>query len=420
MKQSRSDEDIRDRVHVYLDGITKPQVIGTFYPNYNGHHGTHAFAYAPTWLENPVFFDLDPHLQPWQGEQFTRPSMSMFGAFGDAIPDRWGRMLLDRWEAVSAGLEKRPINMLDDAAYLLAVEDSTRVGALRFCRDEGSFLKESTLPIPSLKDLRSLADICLSIDTPESEQHPDNESRLAQLISASASLGGARPKASFQDSSGQLWIAKFPAREDDYDVGAWEYLLNRLAARAGIRVPPATLERLGGQYSTFCSKRFDRTSIGRRMYSSAMTLLVHQDGDEDASYLEMAEFIVDHVKPSDTGSELEQLFRRVIFNVLVGNRDDHLRNHGFIRGQEGWNLSPAFDINPNPARAAHAISLDGSSYFPDVKTVLETAELYGLKRHNASAILDDMAAAVSTWRDEAKKLGISRQEVQLMAPVFLA
>lgn len=417
MKQSRSNEGKREGAQVYLDGI--PQVIGTLYPHFNVHVGTHAFAYSSQWLENPKFFELDPQLQPWEGEQYASISLPMFGALADAAPQRWGRMLLDRWEAVSADLEKRPARTLDDAAYLLAAEDATRMGALRFSRGEGSFLKESTFPIPSLKDLRSLADMCLSIETQASKQHPEYAPRLARLVSASASLGGARPKASFQDSSGQLWIAKFPARDDDYDVGAWEYLLNRLAARAGIRVPPSNLERLGGQYSTFCSKRFDRTSTGRRMYSSAMTLLEHHDG-EDASYLEMAEFIADHVKPLVTGSELEQLFRRVVFNVLTGNRDDHLRNHGFIRGKEGWTLSPVFDMNPNPARTEHAISLDGSSYLPDVRTVLDTAELYGLQRQKASAILDNVAAVVSTWRYEAKKLGVSRQEVQLMAPIFLA
>lgn len=202
MKQSKSCIDgMHNTVQVYLDASSKPQLIGTLYPDYNGHHGTHAFAYAPTWLENPDFFDLDPHLQRWEGEQFMPPSMPTFGAFADATPNRWGRMLIGHWEAVSADLEKRPIRKLDDAAFLLAVEDATRMGALRFSRCEGSFLKESTFPVPSLKDLRSLTDMCLSIETQASEQHPEYAPRLARLVSASAALGGARPKASYLDTS---------------------------------------------------------------------------------------------------------------------------------------------------------------------------------------------------------------------------
>lgn len=424
MKQSRSNEGKRDGVQVYLDGVAKP--IGTFYPRDNGHVGTHAFAYATEWLENPNFFDLDPQLQPWEGKQFAPPSMQMFGAFADATPQRWGRMLLDRWEAVSAGLEKRPTRTLDDEAYLLAVEDATRVGALRFCRDEGSFLEESTLPVPTLKDLRSLADIGLSIDTAEGEQHPEYASRLAWLISASAALGGARPKASYLDTSTfvkgatQLWIAKFPAINDDYDVGAGEFLLNQLARKAKIFVPDAKLLRLGGPYSTFCVERFDRLETYRYMYASAMTCLERQDGDDEVSYLDIAELITRFVDKEMVRCQLEQLFRRVVFNVLTGNRDDHLRNHGFLRKELGWRLSPAFDMNPNPTRKTHAIKIDDISAKPDLARVMATAEVYQLAQTNAAAILDEVASVVSTWRDEAIRLRVSRREIQMMEDAFMA
>lgn len=425
MNQSRNSIDgMRNTVQVYLDELTKPQLIGTLYPDYNGNHGTHALAYAPTWLENPDFFDLDPHLQRWEGEQFMPPSMPMFGALADASPNRWGRMLLDRWEAVSADLEKRPIRKLDEAAYLLAVEDATRMGALRFCRDEGSFLRESKFPIPTLKDLRSLADMCLCIDTSASEQHPEHAPRLARLVSASAALGGARPKASYLDTSTfvkgatQLWIAKFPAMNDDYDVGAWEFLLNQLARDAGILVPEAKLLRLGGQHSTFCVERFDRHKTHRIMYASAMTCLGRQDGDDEASYLDIAEFITAHASKKMARDQLEQLFRRVVFNALTGNRDDHLRNHGFLRGQSGWELSQAFDVNPNPTRKAHAIRLDEISAEPDIDAVMATAEVYQLTRGNATAILDEVASVLSTWCDEALRLRISRKEIKMMQEAF--
>lgn len=424
MKQSRSDEGIRDCVQVTLDGFQ--QVIGTFYPSYNGHVGTHAFGYAPTWLENPNFFNLDPQLQPCEGEQFASTSMPMFGALADATPNRWGRMLLDRWEAVSAGMEKRPIRTLDDAAYLLAVEDATRVGALRFYRDEGVFLKGSTFPIFSLKDLRSLADMCLSIDTPASEQHREYASRLARLVSASAALGGARPKASYLDTSTfvkgatQPWIAKFPAANDDYDVEAWEFLLNQLARKAKIFVPDAKLLRLGGPYSTFCVERFDRLENYRYMYASAMTCLERQDGDDEVSYLDIAELITRFVDKEMVRCQLEQLFRRVVFNVLTGNRDDHLRNHGFLRKELGWKLSPAFDMNPNPTRKSHAIRIDDISAEPDVETVMATSDVYQLARTKAPAILDEVASVVSTWRHEAIRLRISRREIHMMEDAFMA
>lgn len=422
MKHSISVEGTRDCIRVCLDGT--PQCIGTFYTNHGGHHGTHAFAYSPSWLENLEFFDLDPHLLRCEGEQYLPPSLPMFGALRDAIPDRWGRMLLDRSEAVSAAGQKRPIRTLDEADYLLAIEDVTRIGALRLCRDEGSFLKESTYPAPTVNDLRSLAGMCLTIDTPESEQDVAYPVQLARLTSASAALGGARPKVSYLDTSSfvrgarQPWIAKFPAANDDYDVGIWEFLLNKLARKAGILVPDAKVLRLGGPHSTFCVERFDRHKAHRVMYASAMTCLGRQDGDDEAGYLDIAEFITAHATKEMVRGQLEQLFRRVVFNVLTSNRDDHLRNHGFVRCLYGWELSPGFDMNPNPTRTKHAIRIDDISAEPDLDRVLATAEVYQLSRERAVAILDEVASAVSSWRHEAYRLRISRRETQLMQEAF--
>lgn len=422
MKHSGSAGVSRDCIQVTLDGV--PQEVGTCYLSYNGQPGTQAFAYAPSWLERPDFFDLDPHLLRCEGEQFTPPSLSIFGMLRDTIPDRWGRMLLGRAEALAAGLEHRPIRILDEKDYLLAVEDVTRVGALRFYGNEGSFLKESTLLVPTLQELRSLAGLCLNIDKPESEQHPEYATRLARLVSAGASLGGARPKASYVDTSTyangatQLWIAKFPAMNDDYDVGAWEFLLNQLALKAKISVPEAKLLRLGGPHSTFCAARIDRLDTHRIMYASAMTCLQRQDGDDEVSYLDIAEFITVHVAQELVKGQLEQLFRRVVFNILAGNRDDHLRNHGFLRGESGWELSHAFDMNPSPTRREHAIKIDDTSAEPDLDRVMETAGVFQLNRKEAAVILDEIASVVSTWRDEALKLRISRREIQMMQEAF--
>lgn len=413
MKQVRGIESTRDSLQVHLDGVSG--VIGTFYPSLGGHHG-HAFAYSSAWLEHPEFFNLDPHLLPCEGEQYQPSSLPIFGMLRDAIPDRWGRRLLDRWEAVTADSEKRPIRTLDEADYLLSVEDATRIGALRFSRTEGSFQKESYLPIPTLKTLPGLADISLKIDSPGIEQHPEYSSQLARLVSAAASLGGARPKASYLDNN-QLWIAKFPSLSDEYDVGVWEYLLSQLARNAGIHVPESKLLRLGGQHSTFCVKRFDRHQTHRIMYASAMTCLGRRDGDE-ASYLDIAQFIRAHASKEMVGDQLEQLFRRVIFNVLVGNRDDHLRNHGFLRVQSGWKLSQAFDVNPSSGRKEHAIRLDEISAEPDIDAVMATTEVYQISRSSSTAILDEVASTVSTWREMALRLRVSRREIQMMEGAF--
>lgn len=411
---------MRDSIQVILGGAYGPQQVGTFYPSYRGYHEAHAFAYSEDWLENPDFFDLDPYLEPHEGEQFTPPSQPMFGALRDTMPDRWGRMLLDRMESLNAAAEQRPIRTLKEVAYLLAVEDATRLGALRFSRDDGSFLKESAFPIPTYKDLRELAGICLSIDTPNSELEPGYASRLTRLVSASASLGGARPKATWIAANGELWIAKFPAINDDHDVGSWEFLLNQLAWKAKINVLGARLLRLGGPYSTFCVARFDRLASDRLMYASAMTCLEQQDGNDDVSYLDIAELISRLVHRKMVKIQLAQLFRRVVFNVLTGNRDDHLRNHGFLLSELGWELSPAFDMNPNPTRRNHVLRIDDKSAEPDLETVMATAEVYQLSRAEASAILDEVTAATSRWREEALRLRISRREIQMMEDAFIA
>lgn len=424
MHSRKNGDGRRDTVQVFLAMGAKPEHVGVFYPSHGARHTPNAFTYASSWLESEAFFHLAPHLQPCEGEQFPPPLLPMFGMLRDATPDRWGRMLLAKAETVAAEAEKRPARILDEADYLLGVEDALRVGALRLCRAEGEFLKESSFPAPVPKDLKSLADFSLHIDTPEGVQHPEFRSRIARLVSASAALGGARPKASFLDASSpvngtqQLWIAKFPALNDEHDVGRWEFLLNQLARKAGIVVPNAKLLQLGGAHSTFCVERFERRGVNRMMYASAMTCLQRQDGDDDVGYLDIAGFIASHSVKDTVPGQLEQLFRRVIFNVLLGNRDDHLRNHAFLYGKHGWELAPAFDVNPNPYRLTHAIRLDETSAVPDIDRVMATAEVYQLSRDKATNLLDEVATVVSTWRKEALRLRISRREIHMMEGAF--
>lgn len=184
--------------------------------------------------------------------------------------------------------------------------------------------------------------------------------------------------------------------------------------RAGIIVPPARLESLGERYRTFCVCRFDRVEAGRRMYASAMTLLERRDGQDGGGYLDMAEFIGDQGARGHVAEDLAQLFRRLLFNILVGNRDDHFRNHGFIREASGWRLSPAFDMNPSLARQEHVLAVDGRSVAPDVALALETAELYRLTKAQAQTVLQEVRGAVAAWRDVAQRCGLGGVEVLRM------
>lgn len=410
----------RDAFEVFLDAaeLGVQQQVGTLYRHDVRTDLAASFEYAPTWLASQQVFMLDPRLELWNGEQHPPARTPAFGIFMDSAPDRWGRVLMERREAAAAEREKRPMRKLQEADFLLGVHDLTRVGALRFRQANGPFLDNSPNAAPPATSLAELAYISQRVEEPGIEKLPEYEQWLAMLIAPGSSLGGARPKANFTGDDGQLWIAKFPAREDRHDVGGWEYLVHCLADRAGIWVPKSRLMPLASQYGTFCVARFDRLGDRRRMVASAMTLLECVDGDTGAGYLDLAEFISDNGAQDHIEADLAQLFRRVVFNVVVGNRDDHLRNHGFIRELSGWRLSPAFDMNPSPVKAEHVLTLDGQSTLPSLDAILRTAELYRLAPYVAATIVDEVREVVATWRNEAAVLGLARPEIKRMESVF--
>jgi serine/threonine-protein kinase HipA len=247
----------------------------------------------------------------------------------------------------------------------------------------------------------------------------EDDEDLRLLLAPGSSLGGARPKANFTEADGSLWIGKFPARDDDRDVGAWEYVVHGLAARAGVDVSAAKVIRFNNPFHTYCVKRFDRTNGARRLYASAMTML-RKEHSEGTSYLELAQFLRANGDAANVAADLEQLFRRVAFNVAVGNRDDHLRNHGFILGTTGWRLAPAFDVNPNIDKAEHVLNIDDSDSRPSLETVLATAAFYGMSPARARCIVEAVAAAVDDWQDAARRAGIARGDIELMAGAFSA
>lgn len=412
-------EPPREAFEVVLDAdeLSGHGVVGTLFRDPARPALPMSFAYAPRWLESRPFA-LDPRLPLYAGEQHPAGAASGFGVFLDAAPDRWGRMLMERREGWRARKEGRARRTLREFDFLLGVNDRTRQGALRFRRPGGPFLDNGELATPTVAELPALEAICARIEDEGVESLDEYEQWLAQLVAPGSSLGGARPKANFVDDDGALWIAKFPARQDRYDVGGWEFVLHRLAGRAGIAVPPARAVRLGARYSTFCVRRFDRAGSSRRMYASARTLLERTDGDP-ASYLDIAEAIARHGAGGAIETDLAQLFRRLLFNVLVSHRDDHLRNHGFLRTTDGWRLAPAFDVNPVPGKDSHVLALDDADPSPDLARAMASAAFYRLGEAAALDILRQVVDAVATWPSAARETGLSRDECERMAPAFL-
>ena len=403
-------------LEVWMDAATLGPMlrIGTL------HHdrGNIRFEYTNEWLTHANRFAVDPHLMLSEGTFHPHPNLGSFGMLLDSSPDRWGQTLMKRREVLLAQEEGRKTRTLYAWDYLLGVQDLTRQGALRF-KPEGSaiFLGDHKRAAPPVTHLHELEGIAWELSSKRIEDLNALRRWLGVLVAPGSSLGGARPKANFTEKDGSLWIAKFPAKDDDRDAGAWEMLTHGLAVKSKINVPAAKLCKFGNAHHTFCIKRFDRESEQRIFYASAMNLL-SATKSEGYSYLDLAQLLQNQGDPNFIGKDLEQLFRRVIFNVLVGNRDDHLRNHGFILCKDGWRLSPAFDVNPNIDKADHVLNLDDSNSQPNVQTIIETAEFYQLTKDKALKIFADIAHVVSNWRSDAQKLRIANADIQLMSSAF--
>lgn len=378
------------------------------------------FRYERSWLTDSRAFSLDPDLSLDDAPFFPKPDMGNFGVFLDSSPDRWGQTLMKRREALLAKDEKRSPRNLYAWDFLVGVQDLTRQGALRF-RFAGTqaFLGNEKMAAPPVATLRELEAVAYQLSNRRIDDLDALRKWLAVLVAPGASLGGARPKANFTEADGSLWIGKFPARDDDRDIGAWEQVVHGLAKKAGIDVPAAKLVRLNNDFHTFCVQRFDRVRGTRRFYASAMTLL-RKEQSEGTSYLELAQFLRSKGDGAQVAADLEQLFRRVAFNVAVGNRDDHLRNHGFVLGATGWRLAPAFDVNPNIDKADHVLNIDDTDSRPSFKAVLDTAVFYGLAPERATQAVAEVARAVDGWREAARRVGIARIDIEMTAIAFSA
>lgn len=403
-------------LEVWLDAdfLGQPYRVGFL----SHDRGQVRFRYDTDWLSNPACFNLDPDLSLDSGTFFPNPELGNFGIFLDSSPDRWGQTLMQRREALTAKDEGRKARTLYAWDYLLGVQDLTRQGALRF-RLAGTeeFLDNQLLGAPPVTNLGELESVAYELSSKRIDDLDQLRRWLAVLVAPGASLGGARPKANFRETDGSLWIAKFPARDDARDVGAWEKVAHSLAKRAGIDVPKARLIALGKSHRTFCVQRFDRNDGRRAFFASALTLL-RKERSEGSSYLELAQFISTSGAPDFIGRDLEELFRRVAFNIAVGNRDDHLRNHGFILTREGWRLSQAYDVNPNLDKDEHVLCIDDHDPGPNLDTLRQTAAFYRLTANKAGAVVDEVLAAAREWETEARRLGIPGADIQLTARAF--
>jgi serine/threonine-protein kinase HipA len=367
---------------------------------------------------------LDPDLGRFPGAQFPKDGRTTFGIFKDSSPDRWGEMLIRRRfdRDKRGGLVARTAR-LGASDYLLGVHDLFRSGALRYkLNDEGPFLDDRDgSAAPPFVRLRELEAASRAI-----ESDPHNEDRatdewLRLLLAPGASLGGARPKATVADSDGNLWIAKFPSIKDRYDVGAWELVVQKLAERSGLHVPPSEARAFTDTGHTFLVRRFDRRESRTRIhFASAMTLSGRVDGDDassGASYLEIAEVITSH--GAAARDDLQELWTRIAFNIMVSNVDDHLRNHGFLlHPDSGWRLSPAYDMNPVPDSTGLSLNIDESDNALDLGLARSVAPYFRIKDAEARSIVARIADAVRGWPDVASALGISRSEQRELADAF--
>jgi serine/threonine-protein kinase HipA len=414
-----SDHDRRIEVWADWLPLSEPMFVGTLHARPLRGREVYSFEYDQAWLDHPSALAIDPGLQLFAGPQYAAESELNFGVFLDSSPDRWGRILMRRREALEARELNRRARTLLESDYLLGVHDAQRMGGLRFrVEPDGPFLDNRVeLAAPPMARIRELEFASLKLEEEGVEDDPEYAAWLRLLIAPGSSLGGSHPKASVTDEAGAtLWIAKFPSKQDTVDRGAWEFVAHRLAQEAGITVPEADCRRFSSRHHTFRSRRFDRAPDGRRIhFMSGMAALRRRDREE-ASYLELADFLIQ--TGSRVPADLEELWRRIVFNMCVSNVDDHLRNHGFLLQEGGWRLSPAYDVNPVDQPRGLSLLVSEADNAQDLALARDVAAFFRVKAARADQVIDEVSKAVRAWRDVASEVGLSRREQDDMAAAF--
>ena len=405
-------------IYADFDWLDKPELIGRLtYERLRGN-GTYGFSFDNDWLKNHSDILLSEEVGNFSGFQYSQEE-HVFGFVSDTLPDRWGRRLLERKEQTEAIEEKRPKRTLYSYDYLVGIDDFLRMGALRLKKDpDGEFLNsDSRLIVPPLTSIKELTIAAQEYEKSDEANELPEEKWIRQLAHPGTSLGGARPKANVVDEKEHLWIAKFPSRKDVYDMALWEHLCHLLAKEAGINVAETNLIPAGNDgYHALLSKRFDRTGDGKRIhFASAMTMTGLTDGDNHETghgYLDIVDFIIKGC--CDVDENLSELYRRVAFNICVGNSDDHFRNHGFLLTKKGWTLSPAYDLNPTDSMT-QSLLIDNDSNESSLKRLLSACDDYYISSETAEQIISEVTTAIGRWETIAKNLHISNEEMNRFA-----
>lgn len=409
-------------IFVYDDfSMQNPTLMGILYVNSLKGGESYSFEYDREWLKKTSLkITLDPELMPYSGRQYPF-GKAIFGLFSDSSPDRWGRVLMNKRERILAEKEGRKPAKLYDSDYLLGVYDEMRLGGIRFKTEtNGAFLSDDKeTAAPPWTSLRTLEEASRNF---ENDDTALSEKWLNQLIRPGSSLGGARPKATVIDPKEQLWIAKFPSKNDENDTGAWEMVTHDLAELCGLHVPEAKLEKFSNLGSTYLVKRFDRILNKRIHFASAMTLLGKTDGASAAdgtSYLDIAAFIKSY--GAQPKQDLIELWKRIVFNMAVSNTDDHLRNHAFIFTKNGWRLSPLYDVNPVPYGDELSLNVDEEDNSINIDLAIQTAVRFGISEKDATTYAKDILTIVKeNWEKRTIVCGLSRRLIEEMRPAFSA
>lgn len=408
-------------IYADFDWLDEPLLVGELgYESLRGSD-SYSFKYDNDWLRQYGSLFLSADINNYPGQQYTQPDRDVFGCFSDALPDRWGRLLLNRREQILAAEEKRSIRKLSSFDYLMGIDDFSRMGGFRFKESQnGEFINcEKSFRIPPLTDIRALVAASMEIEKSEELNQLPEKKWLLQLVHPGTSLGGARPKAGVMNDEGRLCVAKFPSRNDDYDVGLWEHLSHLLAKEAGVEAAETSVIETGKKYHALLSRRFDRTDDGRRKhFVSALTLLGLTDGCDAKTgygYLDIVDFILQNC--CDVEDNLRQLYRRVAFNVALGNSDDHFRNHGFLLTPKGWTLSPAYDLNPT-LNEYQALLINSTTNRADLRVLLDSSEEYMIGKEEAGRIIDEVKSAVKHWKTLGSRLGIAKREMDAFEQVY--
>ena len=411
-----------EEVLIYADWFQEPIFLGTLYCVFGNGKSVYSFEYSKEWLSRFSHISLDPDLYNTPGRQYVPNNKTFFGFLSDCLPDRWGRKLLIRKEAVLAEKENRIERQLNDYDFLTGINDETRMGALRFKKSkDGSFISSNdNYNVPPFENLRKLEQASLAFEKTEFT----DDKALKLLLDPGSSLGGARPKATVKDTNGILWIAKFPSHRDEYNMGAWEKITSDLARMAGLNIPETLKKDFNDNGSTFMTKRFDRVyekgKVERVHCASALTMLGKTDGannKDGSSYLELVDFIKSNsIQPN---TDLEELWNRIVFSILVSNTDDHLRNHNFILTEKGWKLAPLFDVNPNPLGKELSLNITENNNQKRLSLALDTAKYYNLSLDKAKENAIRIATVVKdNWKTLAKSNGCSNAEIERMKKAF--